>query len=117
MGIYANTNGTLTPLAGGGGGSGAEAYSLLEMTFDAAFSGLTYTLYADSIRQEEYEMYTRTVPASLKDVVRVKQCNMRYVVECTVDSKQYTNSITTADYFGEYKMHLYRLIIFIRGLK
>lgn len=112
MGIYANTNGTLTPLAGGGGGSGAEAYSLLEITFDAAFLGLTYTLYADSVVQEEYEIYTRTVPASLKDVVRVKQCSMRYVVECTVDSKQYTNSITTADYFGEYKMHLYKYHIY-----
>ena len=112
MGIYANTNGTLTPLAGGGSGSGAEAYSLLEITFDAAFSGLTYTLYADSVVQEEYEIYTRTVPASLKDVVRVKQCNMRYVAECTVDSKQYTNSITTADYFGEYKMHLYQYHIY-----
>lgn len=112
MGIYANTNGTLTPLAGGGSGSGAEAYSLLEITFDSDFSGLTYTLQADSAVQEEYEISTRTVPASLKDVVRVKQCNMRYVAECTIDSKQYTNSITTADYFGEYKMHLYQYHIY-----
>lgn len=82
----------------GGGGSG----SVLKITFDAEFAGQEYT-----VTDGAGDTKTGTVPESLVDSVSVKNCNTEYTVSAsTASGEQYSATVTTGAYFGQYEVTL-----------
>ena len=82
----------------GGGGSGC----VLKITFDAEFAGQEYT-----VTDGAGDTKTGTVPESLVDSVSVKNCNTEYTVSAsTATGEQYSTTVTTGAYFGQYEVTL-----------
>lgn len=82
----------------GGGGSG----SVLKITFDADFAGQQYT-----VTDGAGDTKTGTVPEGLVDSVSVKNCNTEYTVSAsTASGEQYSATVTTGAYFGQYEVTL-----------
>ena len=82
----------------GGGGSGC----VLKITFDAEFAGQEYT-----VTDGAGDTKTGTVPESLVDSVSVKNCNTEYTVSAsTASGEQYSATVTTGAYFGQYEVTL-----------
>lgn len=82
----------------GGGGSGC----VLKITFDAEFAGQEYT-----VTDGAGDTKTSTVPESLVDSVSVKNCNTEYTVSAsTATGEQYSTTVTTGAYFGQYEVTL-----------
>lgn len=82
----------------GGGGSGC----VLKITFDADFAGQQYT-----VTDGAGDTKTGTVPEGLVDSVSVKNCNMEYTVSAsTASGEQYSATVTTGAYFGQYEVTL-----------
>lgn len=78
-----------------------SAGCVIKITFDAAFAGKTYT-----ITDGNGDTKTGTVPSNRVDSVSVKNCNTTYTVKATVDDVEYSNTITTGAYFGQYSVTL-----------
>lgn len=77
-----------------GGGSGC----VLKITFDPEFAGQTYT-----VTDGAGDTKTGTVPEGLVDSVSVANCNTTYTVSCsTASGEQYSSTVTTGAYFGQY---------------
>ena len=82
----------------GGGGSGC----VLKITFDAEFAGQEYT-----VTDGAGDTKTGTVPENLVDSVSVKNCNTEYTVSAsTATGEQYSTTVTTGAYFGQYEVTL-----------
>lgn len=82
----------------GGGGSGC----VLKITFDADFAGQQYT-----VTDGAGDTKTGTVPEGLVDSVSVKNCNTEYTVSAsTASGEQYSATVTTGAYFGQYEVTL-----------
>ncbi len=82
----------------GGGGSGC----VLKITFDAEFAGQEYT-----VTDGAGDTKTGTVPKGLVDSVSVKNCNTEYTVSAsTATGEQYSATVTTGAYFGQYEVTL-----------
>ena len=82
----------------GGGGSGC----VLKITFDADFAGQQYT-----VTDGTGDTKTGTVPEGLVDSVSVKNCNTEYTVSAsTASGEQYSATVTTGAYFGQYEVTL-----------
>lgn len=82
----------------GGGGSGC----VLKITFDAEFAGQEYT-----VTDGAGDTKTGTVPEGLVDSVSVKNCNTEYTVSAsTASGEQYSATVTTGAYFGQYEVTL-----------
>lgn len=82
----------------GGGGSGC----VLKITFDAEFAGQEYT-----VTDGAGDTKTGTVPEGLVDSVSVKNCNTEYTVSAsTATGEQYSTTVTTGAYFGQYEVTL-----------
>lgn len=85
----------------GGGGSGC----VLKITFDADFAGQQYT-----VTDGAGDTKTGTVPEGLVDSVSVKNCNTEYTVSAsTASGEQYSATVTTGAYFGQYEVTLGRV--------
>ena len=79
----------------GGGGSGC----VLKITFDPEFEGQQYT-----VTDGEGDTKTGIVPAGLVESVSVKNCNTEYTITCeTASGEEYSNTVTTGAYFGQYE--------------
>lgn len=79
------------PDAGGGSGAG----STLQITFDAAFSGRSYSVTGGG------ESYSGTVPASLNVSLTVKGTNTTYTIaSSTSEGDAYSTTATTGAYYG-----------------
>jgi len=84
-----------------GGGSLGGSGNTIEITFEAAFSGQTFTV-ADS-----KETKTGTVPESLVASVKVKNCNSTYTIRAQANNGvEYSTSVTTGAYYGQYTASL-----------
>lgn len=82
----------------GGGGSGC----VLKITFDPEFEGQQYT-----VTDGEGDTKTGTVPEGLVESVSVKNCNTQYTITCeTASGEEYSNTVTTGAYFGQYEATL-----------
>lgn len=82
----------------GGGGSGC----VLKITFDPEFEGQQYT-----VTDGEGDTKTGTVPEGLVESVSVKNCNTQYTITCeTAAGEEYSNTVTTGAYFGQYEATL-----------
>ena len=90
-----------------GGGGSSESSSLLIVTFDSDFVGESYT-----IKQGNTTIKTGTVPQSCEVRFTVQGANETYYVYSSIDSKEYSNSVSTVEYYGEYKVHLYKYHIY-----
>ena len=91
----------------GGGGGSSEPSSLLIVTFDSDFIGESYT-----IKQGNTTIKTGTVPQSCEVRFTVQGANETYHVYSSIDSKEYSNSVNTVEYYGEYTVHLYKYHIY-----
>lgn len=80
-----------------GGGSGC----VLKITFDAAFAGNEYT-----VSDANGVVKTGTVPQGLVESVNVDDCNTQYTIKSTADGVEYSNTVTTGAYFGQYAVTL-----------
>lgn len=78
-------------LAGGSGGN------VIKITFGSEFVGQTYT-----ITDGADETKTGTVPDTCIVNVGVMGCNTTYVIKASVGGIEYTNSVTTGAYYGQY---------------
>lgn len=75
----------------GGGGSG----NILEITFDAAFSGRPYSVTGGS------ESYSGTVPAELSVSLTLKGSNTTYTIASSTSAGDaYSTNVTTGPYYG-----------------
>ena len=82
------------------GGGGSEC--VLKITFDADFAGQQYT-----VTDGAGDTKTGTVPEGLVDSVSVKNCNTEYTVSAsTASGEQYSATVTTGAYFGQYEVTL-----------
>lgn len=78
-----------------GGGSGC----VLKITFDAEFAGQKYT-----VTDGKGDTKTGIVPEGLVESVSVKNCNTEYTISSTAsDGQEYSNTVTTGAYFGQYE--------------
>lgn len=82
----------------GGGSSGC----VLKITFDADFVGRPY-----EVTDGNGDTKTGTVPESLVDSVSVENCNTEYTIKSTTSAgDEYTSTITTGPYYGQYAASL-----------
>lgn len=79
------------------GGSGC----VLKITFEAAFAGSEYT-----VSDATGVVKTGTVPQGLVESVNVENCNTEYTVKATAGGVEYSNTVTTGAYFGQYEVTL-----------
>ena len=76
---------------------GAGGRCILQITFESAFSGKTYTVTGG-----EDEVYTGTVPEGLYQEVSVKDCSTSYQIKAQASSGiEYQTTVTTGPYFGQ----------------
>lgn len=81
-----------------GGGSGC----VLKITFDADFAGQEYT-----VTDGAGDTKTGVVPETLEDSVSVENCNTEYTITAsTASGEQYSATVTTGAYFGQYPVTL-----------
>ena len=83
--------------SGGGGGGG----NVIKITFEAEFLGQPYT-----VTDGAGEVKAGTVPDSLIVNVSVTGCNTTYTITSTADGVEYSNTITTGAYYGQYTASL-----------
>ena len=82
----------------GSGGSGC----VLKITFDAEFAGQPYT-----VTDGAGDTKTGTVPEGLVESVSVQNCNTEYTISAsTASGEQYSSTVTTGAYFGQYTASL-----------
>lgn len=74
---------------------------VIKITFDAAFAGAQYT-----VTDGHGDTKTGTVPSGLVESVSVENCNTQYTIKSTADGVEYSNTITTGAYFGQYSATL-----------
>ena len=83
------------------GGIGGGSSNTLKITFEAASAGATYTV------TDGDETKTGTVPEGLVVTVRVANCNSTYTVTAAAaNGVEYSSSVTTGAFFGQYTMTL-----------
>ena len=75
--------------------------SVLKITFDEAFRGAKYT-----VTDEDEDTKEGTVSEGLVETVTVKNCNTTYTIKATANDVEYTNNVSTSNYFGEYSVVL-----------
>ena len=74
----------------------AESSIQVKVTFDEAFKGAEYSITGGD------ESYTGTVPDGLVVIQKVKSYNTTYTVKSTANSQEYTSTVATGQYAGEY---------------
>ena len=80
---------------------GGAASIQVKVTFDEAFKGAEYSITGGD------ESYTGTVPDGLVVIQKVKSYNTTYTVKSTANSQEYTSTVATGQYAGEYATELY----------
>ena len=75
---------------------GGAASIQVKVTFDEAFKGAEYSITGGD------ESYTGTVPDGLVVIQKVKSYNTTYTVKSTANSQEYTSTVATGQYAGEY---------------
>ena len=75
---------------------GGAALIQVKVTFDKAFKGAEYSITGGD------ESYTGTVPDGLVVIQKVKSYNTTYTVKSTANSREYTSTVATGQYAGEY---------------
>lgn len=76
---------------------GSGAGNVLKITFDDAFVGLNYTITSGAT-----EIITGVVPITRVVKEIVQDCNTEYTVTCTIDNVDYTGTVVTGSYYGQY---------------
>lgn len=74
---------------------------VIKITFDAAFAGAQYT-----VTDGHGDTKTGTVPSGLVESVSVENCNTQYTITASADGVEYSNTVTTGAYFGQYSATL-----------
>ena len=82
-------------------GTISAALIQVKVTFDKAFKGAEYSITGGD------ESYTGTVPDGLVVIQKVKSYNTTYTVKSTANSREYTSTVATGQYAGEYATELY----------
>ena len=83
----------------GGGGTGGGG-NTIKITFEAAFAGQPFTV------TDGDDTVTGTVPESLVASVKAVNCNSTYTIKATSNGVEYSTTVATGAYYGQYTASL-----------